>query len=633
MAIKSRHELEQEGVSASERHYEEKVFLQAMDDFPALNRSQKKLFRTDDALNGSYFGDLQDEDKQALFENKLGTSVLRKLAPNKPLHMVRNEAEHALKQTGVFKPVGVARGRPLDVSNRKAFDYDGNPLTEIDEEKGTTYTSDVEKVTEAVQARTVTPDDLASPVRTHSIGDRVNKTLYFGEREDILSLEASVEFEHAGLPMGNAMQAVAFEQARYFDDTDRALRLSDAPMTREDMFRKGVANNPYGSNTEREAWQSVRDDVVKDVLRSKFTTNDKAQEALIATDGYRLAYASDNPYDGIGRSLDDIKELREEAVRKNEEFILKEQYVDTNNKMGRMTEDIRRELIEPEPEVPTHFDTQSPYREAHVSRDVDVSLSSMVPPDPDEVTYVGFSGMDPYISGDVPSTPYDVTSANRVVPKTDTPEVTPDEPKPLEMSIHAHSDLTARGQKRASLAVNRFKEEAEKAHTKGNVYVSKSASDDLKRAVWQHAKESDTLEMKPLDTSNMPDRSLIVQQRNPMSRDMVDEIAAATANSKQRDVRVLTADPVEPDAYAVNTYLVDHSDKVSVSYERDGAESIVVEPVQKGSDAKAREKEVLKNAFRRTEQMDEQAIKDSRVKAKAVKTNPDKGVYAEDPFQ
>ena len=610
MAIKSRSELEHKSVSDRERTYEQNIFLEAIRDFPGLSQQQRRLFWEDDELKGSYFADLQDEDKQKLFEEKLGTSVLTHFSSNKAVHMLRNEAIHKNKTKGRSAPYSAIKGRPLEVSNPKAFTYDGDRIAQSVENTAPTYEDNVSKAHKQLNARRIDPDEFGE--RTHSLGDTVSKTLYFTDRGDLFGLNAPSSFEYDGIEMGSAIQALNYAQALRMKDSRRALALGAEPMDATSLRKKSLLSSPYNIPDQKEELRANLSEDLRNVLSARYSQDEKAKQALLKTEGYRLVYASTDDELGIGQSIEDIEAVQETAVYENKEFIVNEKNRDFNNLIGRITSEIRNDLLKPEIEIPTSNPEMN---------------NSNIPPIPESLQ--GASELQES-SSENPFGDYEGVDEVRSIRDMDDSnieaEVIP-EPNTLEMSIHASPNITARGVQRASHAVKVFAKEASTSGKKPVVYVHKNAPNDLKKAVFVH---NDIVDMKQLDENNIPNRSLIVQNEQTMTKQFQHEVIMATRNSDSRDVRALSVDPLEPTMYALNDYLVNKSDKVSVSMQSDGVESHVVEPDPVVDSNKSKEQDEIKKLALLNEQRNQQARESAH---QSRKHNPAKGDYASNPFE
>lgn len=689
MAIVSRERLdikgstkEEEEVQSAHRAYEHALFQEAMRSLPSsiLSPEGKKLLKSDTELKDSYLADLLDDEKQEQFSQKLGSDVLRAFNNNRTVNMLRNDAVHGLKKVAVFGPKGAAMGDPLDVTNRKAFTATGQRKDENAVTLGQVRDSENAKVREQVESRRVDPE--AFGMRTHSIGDEQSKTLYFAGKEDALSLEASVSFTYDDVEMGSALQGVMYAQAKLFNDPSRALALSAEPMTKDDILKRGMGSTPYSSPDQRETWNVHSEQIMYDVLKAKYATNDKAQEALKQTDGYKLMYASTSSAYGIGRNVSDIMSEQETAVRNNQEFVVDEINPESNNIVGRMTERVRNEMLQVEkedqqravqygdnpfgdfdaadPSLSGSLDTSSnPFAQGNGSFEDMPRSIHFDNPDEESVGFSSYYETDepvPVLEEDtlpdfesvtmpdpnerrkpidVNTNPFETAADTQPSQKDTVPEKSTVEP--LEMSIHASENLTPNGVSRASDAVKRFGEEASRQNRPAVVYVPEDAPNTLKKAVYFH---KDAVTMAPVDENHVPNRSLIVQNEQSMSRSFMKQVQFATQDSHHRDVRALSVDSAEKDMYALNDYLVNQSGKVKVTFENDGIEKAA--PVRTMPEQPAvrqnpfvqpsRENEDAKAALRMNQQHMRSAQETARQKAQQSTTNPAKGVYAENPF-
>lgn len=613
MAIKSREELEHPSVNASERSYEQSLFVEAIRDFPGLSQESKRMFWEDEELKGSYFSDLQDEDKQSLFEEKTGSNVLQHFSSNKAVHMLRNEAVHSLKTKGRRAPYSAMKGRPLEVSNPKAFTYDGGRVEQTVDNTAPTYSEELSRTSEALEARQIDPE--AFGLRTHSLGDKETNTLYFDDREDILGLDAESSFEYDGVQMGSARQGLLYAQAKEMKDNRRALDLGAGPMDGQALRKNKLYVSPYNMPNQKDTLRDNLSNDLGNVLKARYDEDEKAREALLQTEGHRLVYASTDDTLGVGYDIDEIEGMQQSAVYDNREFVIKEKNRDSNNVIGRISADIRNNYLRPEPE--NTYDASSP-RSISLPP-VPESLQQSVESSSTGNPFGEYEGLDEVRSvRDMEERTVDFQSA------VSEESVVSKKPASFAMSIHASDNLSERGTQRATHAVGLFAKEAEDKNQQAVVYVHDQAPTNLKKAVYAH---KDRVAMQPLDKEQVPNRSLIVQNEQTLTHDFKNEVQWATQNSASRDVRALSVDPTEPEMYVLNDYLTSKTDKVQVSVQSDSVELQVAESAKEQASPSASDD--ARDIARWNEQRNQKA----RQEAKNVKTdNPSKGVYQENPF-
>lgn len=102
-----------------------------------------------------------------------------------------------------------------------------------------------------------------------------------------LSNWASSPFKYRGYDFKCAEQAMMWEKAMMFDDDISAQKiLQSADPATQKMIGRGVVG--YNDSV----WKKVRFDVVKEILRHKFSQNEKSKAALMRTSGTMLVEAS-----------------------------------------------------------------------------------------------------------------------------------------------------------------------------------------------------------------------------------------------------------------------------------------------------------------------------------------------------
>lgn len=602
MGIPSRERLEnQELTSPYNFQQEQRLFEQSMRDMPGLSEQQKNEFSQGGSLEGTVFADLQDENRQQVIEETLGTDLLRTFEKTKHLSMIRNDAVHVMKTRGVTVDPSLQKDT-LDVTHPNAFDDRIQPHTEREtgvsaEQQREDYIKERLKDREAVLS-------VNSDERLYSFSDEGSKTLYFGGEQDALNFDSPHVFTYDGQEMGSGTQALQYAKTRFFNDPSRALAVSREPMNRDDLARKDLLHDPYEEYPNREEWKEREDEAIQSIVQAKMDSHPELKEALKQTAGYRLAYADKDDDLGIGLSIRGVNNAGRDAAWKNKTLHINESNPDTNNRMGRAVEAVRTRELHKEQEVNKEQEVEGPEEE-------------------------GVYQDNPFETGSIEQ-PTDARSIDLSNPEPDTVEIPVDIPaeppkkRPLEVSFHAGQNLTPKGEQRASEAALRVVQEAERHGRDPVIHVAKDAPNGLKKAVYQH---KDQLTMKEMDTEYMPDRSLLVQQDRKLTPRFKKELVAMTRDSERRDVRALDVDPSEPDAYGVNDYLLHTSQKTKVSKEQDYVSKEMDKP-----SIESRDRETLKSVIRTNDQRVREATQQSGQTAVKERHGPDNGVYQSNPF-
>lgn len=124
------------------------------------------------------------------------------------------------------------------------------------------------------------------------------------------------EFDYLGIWFKTAEQAMMYEKAMLFDDIEIAKQIlqTDDPSEQKKLGRKV-------KNFDSKIWDATKVQIVKEILKCKFSQNDDLYDELLKYEGFEFVEAS--PYDkiwGIGfhenDALDNVDKWGENLLGK-----------------------------------------------------------------------------------------------------------------------------------------------------------------------------------------------------------------------------------------------------------------------------------------------------------------------------
>lgn len=345
MAIRSRSEIDSKATTDIERDYERKLFKKVVYKSKLLTNEQFAKFGEDKDLRGMYCADLLDNDKQALFTEKLGTPALEKLNNTRMLHKLRSREMIEDRSVGLAVEKLNMDSRYENVINQ--YDDFGNidqdaktkTLERIQEQKA----QDEEK---AVEEMGYDPETFG--IRTHSIGDRKSQTLFFDNQNDIFGLGTAYEFDYKEKRMGSAQQAILYEQSLMFDMKDRADKISEKPMSGKELLENGIKTVRFDDPAKNKQWTQQGEEVIHDVMYAKFSQEGPAKDALLKTESLTLAFAGKPSPLTIGVTIEDVKVAQERAVKFKKPLEIPVSRAEVSNSLGKSVQNVRTQIREEE---------------------------------------------------------------------------------------------------------------------------------------------------------------------------------------------------------------------------------------------------------------------------------------------